>query len=145
MMKKKKYEVRGMMEWHPAFRVGRSYIQVSFTGGHLCSGGCTPASFETSDPVVQKVIEGSSAFKSGRISVGMEKEIPDPTDASEPAGHSDAIAPNPAGYVFEYENIKDVYAFLEDTKGVPLDRLNDEASCIREAERLGIKLKKKGS
>lgn len=138
-MLRKKYEVRGMMEWHPAFKVGRSHIQVSFTGGHLCSGGCTPASFETADPVVQKVIEASSAFKCGRISVGMEQKIAGPT------GSSGIVAPNPSVYVFEYENIKDVYAFLEDTKGVSLDLLNDEESCFREAERLGIKLKKKGS
>ncbi|MDE6787605.1 MAG: hypothetical protein K2J46_11295 [Muribaculaceae bacterium] len=135
----KKYEVRGMMEWHPVFKVGRSHIKVSFTGGHLCSGGCTPASFETADPVVQKVIESSPAFKSRRISVGMVKKIPDT------AGPSEAVAKTQTGYVFEYENIKDVYALLEDTKGVPLSKLNDEVSCFREAEKLGIILKKKES
>ena len=68
---KKRYDVRGMMEWHPEFRVGRTRLQVSFTGGHLCGGACTPASFETSDAVVQKVIEDSAAYRSGLISIGM--------------------------------------------------------------------------
>ncbi len=135
----KKYEVRGMMEWHPAFKVGRSHIQVSFTGGHLCAGGCTPASFETADPVVQKVIESSAAFKSKRIIVGLKKELPAPT---EPSGTQASTQP---AFVFEYENIKDVYAFLEDVKGVSPSLLNDEESCHREAAKLGIKLKKKDS
>lgn len=64
---KKRYEVRGMMEWHTVFAAGRSRIRVSFIGGHLCGGGSTPAVYETSDPVVQKVIERSGAFRSGRI------------------------------------------------------------------------------
>ena len=66
---KKRYEVRGMMEWHPVFRAGRTRLQVSFTGGHLCGGACTPAAYETSDSVVQAVIEASAAFRSGRINV----------------------------------------------------------------------------
>lgn len=45
---------------------------MSFTGGHLCGGACTPASFETEDPVVQAIIEGSKAFKTGRITIGKE-------------------------------------------------------------------------
>lgn len=64
---KKRYEVRGMMEWHPVFNVGRTRIAVSFTGGHLCGGGTTPAVFETDNPVVQAVIENSDAFRSNRI------------------------------------------------------------------------------
>lgn len=66
-MNMKRYEVRGMMEWHPEFRVGRSRLTVPFTGGHLCGGACTPASFETADPVVQIVIEQSAYFRSGMI------------------------------------------------------------------------------
>lgn len=60
------------MEWHPVFRAGRTRIQVPFTGGHLCGGACTPASYETSDPVVQMVIERSAAFRQGRIRLVME-------------------------------------------------------------------------
>lgn len=71
-MTKKRYDVRGMMEWHPVFSAGRSRLQVSFTGGHLCGGASTPASFETEDPVVQAIIEGSKAFKTGRITIGKE-------------------------------------------------------------------------
>lgn len=67
---RKRYEVTGMMEWHPVFNVGRTRLRVSFTGGHLCGGGTTPAVFETSDPVVQAVIEGSAAFRGNKIRLG---------------------------------------------------------------------------
>lgn len=64
---RKRYEVDGMMEWHTVFRVGRTSLSVSFTGGHLCGGGTTPAAFETSDPVVQTVIENSESFRNRKI------------------------------------------------------------------------------
>lgn len=64
---RKRYEVRGMMEWHPLFEAGRARLHVAFTGGHLGDGCSVPAAFETGDPVVQRVIESSKEFRSGRI------------------------------------------------------------------------------
>ena len=133
------------MEWHPEFRVGRGRIQVSFTGGHLCGGASTPASYATSDPVVQKVIEGSSAFRQGRIRLVMEeghagrRPVLSVAVPSEPSCGS---APD-KGCVFEYGNIDDISDFLQFGKGVPLERLSSVEECFREAERLGVVLKKK--
>lgn len=76
---KKRYEVSGMMEWHPVFNIGRTRMRVPFTGGHLCGGGITPATYETSDPVVQAVIEDSAAFRSKRIRLAWSRN--DPRDA----------------------------------------------------------------
>ncbi len=66
----KTYEIPGMKECHPVFRAGRGRIRVPFTGGQLCAGGVRPASFSTSDPVLQAVIEASPQFRSGQIRTG---------------------------------------------------------------------------
>lgn len=133
-MRKKKYEVPGMMEWHPVFRVGRTRMQVSFTGGHMCGGGSTPASYHTSDPVVQAVIEKSEAFRSGRIRLGI-------TDCND--GGAVARPPSQTHHeVFEYSDKEQIYDYLEHEKGVPVEELCDDDSCFRVARRLGIVLNK---
>lgn len=119
------------MEWHPIFKVGRMRLQLSFTGGHLCGGATTAACYETSDPVVQKVIEDSEAFRNGRILL-----------ASMESRDSSSRLPKPS--VFEYSDLEEVYDYLEQKKGVTLEELNaDEDACFRVAKRLGIILKKK--
>lgn len=138
-MTRKKYEVRGMMEWHPVFKIGRTRLQVSFTGGCLCSGGSTPAYYETADPVVQAVIEGSAVFRSGRIRLASAVKMPDKA----PAKKDPESAKEEPAFVLEYEDIEDIYEFLNQQKGVPIDRLNDNDSCFIEAKKLGITLKKK--
>lgn len=153
-MKRKKYEVAGMMEWHPVFKVGRTRLHVSFTGGHLCSGGNTPASYETSDPVVQTVIEKSAAFRSGKIRIGAVIESGKAENSNmselrnEPAmsvGTYTAVTAPRNEFVMEYEDIEEVYEFLQHQKGVPLERLCSPDSCVTEAKRLGIVLKRKNA
>ncbi len=120
-----------MMEWHPVFRVGRTRLQVSFTGGHLCGGACTPAYYDTSDPVIQKIIESSAPYRAGRIrrrSIGtMESQSPPPPSQKE---------------VVEYSDIEDLCDYLHKVKGIPLEQLcGEKEACFREANRLGLTLK----
>ncbi len=110
-----------MMEWHPVFKVGRSRLRVSFTGGHLCGGACTHASFTTSDPVVQAVIEHSEAYKNDKIICITPEE---PT-------------------VFEYSTQQELFAYLEDKRNVNPDLLKTFDDAKREAARLNITLKMK--
>lgn len=138
MTQTKRYEVRGMMEWHPVFRAGRTCVQVSFTGGHLCGGASSPASCETSDPVVQKVIESSPAFRSGRIRLSMQSQVmgsrlPDPLPMPETS-----LTP------IEFKDLDEACDFLQHTKGIPLERLVTLDQCLAEAKRLGLDLKIKG-
>ncbi|MDE5997619.1 MAG: hypothetical protein K2G77_05340 [Muribaculaceae bacterium] len=149
-MKRKRYEVRGMMEWHPVFKVGRSSLRVSFTGGHLCGGASTPAYYETADPVVQTVIESSAEFRSKRIRLAMEKFITEPV--KEPVcpvrANTDSVNPDTPGSpsaIFEYTKEEDIYEYLEQKKGIPVEQLCDMDSCFLEAERLGVTLVKKTS
>ena len=126
------------MEWHTEFRVGRGRLQVSFTGGHLCGGASSPASYETSDPVVQKVIESSGAFRSGRIRLSMQSQVmgrrlPD-------------LLPTPDTSLtpIEFKDLDEAGDFLQHTKGIPLERLVTLDQCLAEAKRLGLDLKIKG-
>lgn len=143
---KKRYEVKGMMEWHPLFKVGRSTLRVSFTGGYLCGGACTPASYETSDPVVQRVIEGSEAFRSKRISLVYTESD---TGSQRPSGRRGSLPPildnqpPTESNTFEYSNEEDIYEYLQHECGVSVDDLSVEGSCYEVAKRLGITLRKK--
>ncbi|MDE6023214.1 MAG: hypothetical protein K2G13_06900 [Muribaculaceae bacterium] len=155
---RKKYEVAGMMEWHPIFMAGKTRVQVSFKGGNLCGGASTAASYETSDPVVQAVIEHSDAFRIGRIRLGRSWE--ECCTHSSRNSHDKKLSQNPQAnkstgvakdkpkiskksFRFEYQNMGQVTDLLHYDKGVPVERLLDEESCRKEAAILGIELIKK--
>lgn len=141
------------MEWHPEFRVGRTRLQVSFTGGHLCGGAITPASYETADPVVQKVIETSMAFRNGRIRAvcgyGATQSIDPPAedvvmhDAVPISSVMEATASKAGSTctVMEFEDIDEAADFLQDRKGIPIDRVLTREQCMAEASQLGIDMK----
>ena len=147
------------MEWHPEFRVGRTRLQVSFTGGHLCGGAATPASFETSDPVVQAVIERSAPFRRGRIRLGGETHSEPSSCAAKdsvadmPHGRAPHMAlaaqpaipdpPHTGLTVMEFDDIDKASDFLQHEKGIDLDRLITPEQCHEEARRLGLQLKLK--
>ncbi len=92
--------------------------------------------------MVQAVIERSAAYRGGRIRIGMQEEIPD--EYEEDTGKETDNAPDEES-IFEYDDLEDVYEFLNRIKGVPLERLCGPASCYDEAKKLGVILKKKAS
>lgn len=153
---RKKYTVRGMMEWHPVFKAGRARIQVSFTGGHLGDGCITPASFETSDIVLQRVIEKSSAFRSGRIRLSATVREEGDSEAGSAAKAKADIKERPAVRKAEAASLqKDLFGmqtmvfesmdaaaeYLHEEKGIPLARLMEAEECRAEAVKIGINLK----
>lgn len=70
-MKKQRitYGVYNIIEWHALIPMGKAVVKVTFSGGAITTSGITPATFTTSDPVVQYAIERSKDFKSGKIKV----------------------------------------------------------------------------
>lgn len=84
---KKTYAIYNLAEKHTVFYLGKTRVHVSFTGGVITKKGVTPATFTTSDPVVQLSIENSPDFKrgairvvasypqNGEVSVGMNPEV----------------------------------------------------------------------
>ena len=136
----KRYEVRGMMEWHPEFRVGRTRLKVAFTGGHLSAGGCTPAVFETADPVVQKVIESSGPFIRGVIKV-----VGGGRSDRRVAGSPVCPPPRPEGAAtynepMEFGTLGEAQDFLQKSKGVQIDEMLTPKDCIARAAGLGISM-----
>lgn len=150
---KKRYEVKGMMEWHPVFAAGRARIRVPFTGGHLGDGCSSPAVFETSDAVIQRVIECSIPFRNGRIRLAASfpqaakkalanaGPIPDrrpgPVCQSAPAIPTEASQPTE---IMEFDNFNDAADYLQFKMGVHSTILFDANDCIREARSRGINM-----
>lgn len=63
----KTYGTKSFMEWQALISVGKARVSVPFTGGTLSAGGISPATYTTNNKVLQKVIEGSTYFRSGKI------------------------------------------------------------------------------
>ena len=66
-MKKKTYAARGLLEWQMALNVGGAILRICFSGGSMGSNGVLPAKYTTDNPAIQKVIEKSKHFISGKI------------------------------------------------------------------------------
>jgi hypothetical protein len=96
-MIRKTYGVSGLMDWTTQIKAGKGSVSVHFTGGALTAYGVTPAKFTTSNPLFQKVIEGSEQFKSGRIELLHTQEVPDDAaTAAMKARFAPKAAPAPA-------------------------------------------------
>lgn len=56
-----------MVEWNALIPVGRGTVGVHFEGGSFTSYGMAPAEYSTSNAAMQKIIETSGYFASGKI------------------------------------------------------------------------------
>lgn len=61
------YGVDGMLEYQALINVGEAKMKIPFTNGSTNEAGRMPATFRTSNPVVQMAIENSNEFKKGFI------------------------------------------------------------------------------
>lgn len=102
-MIRKTYGVSGLMDWTTQIKTGKVSVSVHFTGGALTAYGVTPAKYSTSNPFFQSVIENSEQFKSGRIMLLGEMEVPDDAATkarkarmAAKAAEKPAPVPNPA-------------------------------------------------
>lgn len=60
------YGVR-LMEWHALIPAGYGVVKVHFRGGSYSGYGQKPATFVTDNKALQRLIEDSSYFRSGKI------------------------------------------------------------------------------
>lgn len=74
-MKLKKYGAIGVMEWQLNLPVGKATVHVEFKGGFENKYGIHPATFMTTDPIVQTIIERSYYFASGKIKLLDVKDL----------------------------------------------------------------------
>ena len=63
------------MEWQLNLPVGKATVHVEFKGGFENKYGIHPATFMTTDPIVQTVIERSYYFASGKIKLLDVKDL----------------------------------------------------------------------
>ena len=63
------------MEWQLNLKAGKATVHVEFKGGFENKYGIHPATFMTTDPIVQTVIERSYYFASGKIKLLDEKDL----------------------------------------------------------------------
>lgn len=75
VMKLKKYGAIGVMEWQLNLKAGKATVHVEFKGGFENKFGIHPATFMTTDPIVQTVIERSYYFASGKIKLLDVKDL----------------------------------------------------------------------
>ena len=61
------YGVAGMLEYQALIKVGSAKMKIPFTNGSTNESGRTPATFSTSNPIIQLAIENSKEFKCGLI------------------------------------------------------------------------------
>lgn len=71
------YEIHGQVERNSFFRVGKALIRIEFKGGSINSAECIPARFVTDNPLLQKAIESSDAYRCGQIKTGKVDVIED--------------------------------------------------------------------
>ncbi|MBD5252732.1 MAG: hypothetical protein HDS51_00670 [Barnesiella sp.] len=91
-METRTYGVMGLTDWQCEIPVGKARATVHFTGGAMTSYGVTPAEYTTSDPVRQKIIEGSRYFKEGRIKLLRKTGEPEPAKEKVKADMTKAAA-----------------------------------------------------
>lgn len=71
---KKTYGVYGLMEWHVLIPAAGSKVRITFGGGQASGFGCAPATYDTADPGMQRLIESTRWFREGVI-VTLRSEI----------------------------------------------------------------------
>ncbi len=123
------------MEWRGNFHLGKAIVVIDFTGGTFSGMGQTPATFTTSDPALQKIIEESGHFRSGRV-----KRILSIFDRLEEASTKNRTKTAQKPHIYQAADANDAADWLEQQAGLPTDGITDSAGLTELAARNGITL-----
>lgn len=109
MKKRITYEIHGQIERNSYFRIGKALMRIEFTGGAINSTGVYPAQYTTDNPLFQRAIENSEAFRNGEIKRGRVDIIGDrePETKDKNGGGNDALS-----VVSEVTNMQQARAYL---------------------------------
>ena len=108
MRKRITYEIHGQIERNCYFRIGKALVRIEFTGGAINSTGIYPAQYSTDNPLFQRAIENSDAFRCGEIKRGRVEVLEDDCKAADAVATADAqctVAP-------EVTNMQQARAYL---------------------------------
>lgn len=95
MKKRITYEIHGQIERNSYFRIGKALVRIEFTGGAINSTGVYPAHYVTENPLFQRAIENSDAFRSGEIKRGNVEVIDDTVAAGNGGEESNRVVEVP--------------------------------------------------
>lgn len=158
-MEKITYGVPGLVDWVAQIKVGAATVKVHFSGGALTAYGVTPAEYTTDNPFLQRVIEQSQYFKSGRILVQRWQEISEPEKPKKmrpqaaPANTEEAPTPktppqsqeapeepqaNTAGEV-EVTCLQDAQGYLLEKFNIPAYKVRSYEAAQKAAEEHGVR------
>lgn len=139
----KKYGIRNTSECVLRLPVGKGSVVCNFTNGNLQSKEPIPASYTTSNPIIQHVIEHCEKFLGGKIYIMAKYDNEAPEEA--PGVKAEPEKPKKTKKVERKARVMDeVTTFgeavtaLMTEDGVKTSDLKSVESCIRVAENLGI-------
>lgn len=147
----KTYSIMGQISCSMVFRMRMLRFRINFDGGSLTSQGVIPAIYKTSDPLIQHVIEQSSRYKNGTISIQSvvdlaedipENEVVDESDLDvTPASVKEASSEGGSDKT-EYPEITNFQSaksiLMSKPYNVPLSELQTKEALIKKAEELNV-------
>ena len=136
MKKRITYEIHGQIERNSYFRVGKALVRIEFTGGAINSTGVYPAQYTTDNPLFQRAIENSEAFRSGEIKRGRVETFG--SDAPQDAAEVTADADNTV-VLSEVTNMQQARALLmAEPYNCPLSQLQNKGAVKAAAQEKGV-------
>ena len=130
MRKRITYEIHGQVERNSYFRIGKALVRIDFTGGAINSTGVYPAQYTTDNPLFQRAIENSNAFRCGEIKRGKVEVLDDGKKAVEEPDEPQCTV------VAEVTNMQQARAFLmAEPYNCQLSQLQNKTSikCVAKA------------
>lgn len=143
---KNTYGIFGMVEQSTLIPAGNSRMRIDFTGGSVTVRGIEPATFTTDNLAVQKAIESSPLFHSGRIQLVKQYcigETEAPADSRRREQTADEAVPE-AGSILcvNYPDVRNVQqareVLMAEPYGLTLGQLGNKEQIKAEAEKLNI-------
>lgn len=140
---KKKYGIYGKVEMSVLIPVNKAKLRINFQDGIINAQGVVPASFTTSDPVVQTAIENYEMYLKGRIKLVKKYKIGEvETETSSQPSKSESPAPEtPQDGSAVYQDVKNAQTAKEvliREFNVPIIELQDKESIKSKAKELGV-------
>ena len=115
--------------------VNNAKLRINFTNGIINADGIFPATFTTSDPVVQTAIENSTFFQKGLIKIEKSFKI----GVIEEEKKEEKVSEEEFRLFPEVKNMQSAREILINQFGVSLSELQDKEHVQKKAAQLKIK------
>lgn len=139
---KKKYAIYGKVEMSVLIPLNNAKLRVNFANGVITPSGITPATFSTSDPIVQTAIENHRLYIKGMIKLEKSFKIGEvEVNDEKPVSDGDKNEKEPESSVKSYPDVKNVQSAREiliSEYSIPIAELQDKERIKMKAEELGI-------